>query len=269
MAIKLTCPKGHALTCPDELAGKPGKCPDCGSKFIVPVVGGKAEAITTEASTAGFRKTGDSGKSRSASAPAGGSGPSLAEDEIVFLCPNGHKLNGPSSLQGRPGQCPHCGAKFRIPTREEMEGDGEAPDDDVPMGEAVDVDVFVPPATLDEISPHADEPEYGAGANLDAITAADAYRQAPPAAAGSFGGLASAFAWLWDQRGPDGVVDVFIEGGDVVTPDYFSSSLSTADCLVVAVADDDGTYTLAAVPWRSVKRVGFRRVRKLPPRVFN
>jgi len=50
------------------------------------------------------------------------------EEIIEFLCPNGHKLSGPASLQGRPGQCPHCQSKFVIPDYSEFgtETDHEA-----------------------------------------------------------------------------------------------------------------------------------------------
>jgi len=41
------------------------------------------------------------------------------DDIIVFYCPSGHKLNAPSRLQGKPGQCPHCGEKFSIPSYED------------------------------------------------------------------------------------------------------------------------------------------------------
>ena len=33
------------------------------------------------------------------------------EAPIVFLCPNGHKLNAPRHMQGHAGKCPHSGAK--------------------------------------------------------------------------------------------------------------------------------------------------------------
>lgn len=54
-----------------------------------------------------------------------------AEERIVFLCPKGHKLNCPASMQGRPGKCPHCGATFLVPKyEEEDEQEEEEPDDE-------------------------------------------------------------------------------------------------------------------------------------------
>ena len=90
MVIKFACPNGHPLSAGDELAGKPGKCPQCQAMFLVP------ESPGAPANTA--------------AAKSGGT--------IAFLCPNGHKLTGPRTLQGKAGQCPHCGSKFRIPSYE-------------------------------------------------------------------------------------------------------------------------------------------------------
>ena len=39
---------------------------------------------------------------------------------IVFLCPNGHKLNGPATLKGKPGKCPHCDTRFLIPDDDDL-----------------------------------------------------------------------------------------------------------------------------------------------------
>ena len=109
--IKFQCPGGHPLSAPENLAGRFGKCPQCGSSFIIPRPG---EAQPDKATVAA---------SGSTVTPAMGSGKNLAsqDDIFVFLCPNGHKLNGPPSLKGRPGQCPHCGARFLIPTDDDLE----------------------------------------------------------------------------------------------------------------------------------------------------
>jgi hypothetical protein len=46
--------------------------------------------------------------------PAAGDRP-VADDMILFLCPNGHRLHGLKQLAGKVGQCPHCDARFEIP----------------------------------------------------------------------------------------------------------------------------------------------------------
>ncbi|MCO6456179.1 MAG: hypothetical protein J5I93_12840 [Pirellulaceae bacterium] len=111
MVIKFICPNGHQLSAPDDRAGKPGKCPKCQTAFVVPDLEELDEAEQGKISM----QAGDSSPSGSSSTrPA-------SADVIVFLCPNGHKLNGPASLKGRPGQCPHCGARFVIPGDEDEE----------------------------------------------------------------------------------------------------------------------------------------------------
>ena len=49
---------------------------------------------------------------------------------IDFLCPNGHRLSGPSRLQGRAGQCPHCGEKFEIPVIDDDANESPLAQDD-------------------------------------------------------------------------------------------------------------------------------------------
>lgn len=114
MVIKFICPNGHQLSAPDDRAGKPGKCPKCQTAFVVPDLEELDEA-----------EQGEISMQAADSSPSGGSGTRpAAGDVIVFLCPNGHKLNGPASLKGRPGQCPHCGARFVIPGDEDEEEPG-------------------------------------------------------------------------------------------------------------------------------------------------
>jgi hypothetical protein len=40
---------------------------------------------------------------------------------IRFTCPSGHKLHVKAFLAGKRGVCPHCGAKFVIPSDQESE----------------------------------------------------------------------------------------------------------------------------------------------------
>src|ERR1044072_2441584 len=94
--IKFACPNGHPLSAPESMAGKPGKCPKCNVPFVIPA----AEAV--EVADAPPAATEDS--AGQVITPAMGSGRNLTggEELFVFLCPNGHKLNGPASLKGEP-----------------------------------------------------------------------------------------------------------------------------------------------------------------------
>jgi hypothetical protein len=105
MVIRFSCPNGHNLSSPDERAGRKGKCPECGVSVQVP-----------------FQAPGPNQGGQAAS--NGGIPAAPGDDVIVFLCPNGHRLHGPRTLEGRPGQCPHCGVKFRVPSRDDVVEDG-------------------------------------------------------------------------------------------------------------------------------------------------
>ncbi|HND56834.1 MAG TPA: hypothetical protein PLV92_30655, partial [Pirellulaceae bacterium] len=38
MTIAFACPNGHPLTAPENLAGKPGQCPRCNTRFLIPTL---------------------------------------------------------------------------------------------------------------------------------------------------------------------------------------------------------------------------------------
>lgn len=93
------------------MAGKAGKCPHCNTRFLVPQLENPPEEAPPAASSPAAQAAlaGGSAVRQQASPPA---------DSIVFYCPNGHKLNGPASLRGKLGLCPHCQSKFRIPSED-------------------------------------------------------------------------------------------------------------------------------------------------------
>ena len=95
--ITFQCPNGHSLSCPSDRAGRKARCPKCEAEVTVPEATDQVE------------KTGSSLSGLD------------SDDSIAFLCPNGHKLNGPAAMQGKPGQCPHCKERFIIPDYEEPE----------------------------------------------------------------------------------------------------------------------------------------------------
>jgi hypothetical protein len=130
--LKFLCPNGHPLNAPARLAGKHGKCPKCGAPFVVPsAYGDELELGFAELPPSVADVTAAGGSAPVTPAMGSGMGQAAAPGEVfVFLCPNGHKLNGPPSMKGKAGQCPHCGARFHIPTDEDIE------EDEVPVGEA-------------------------------------------------------------------------------------------------------------------------------------
>jgi hypothetical protein len=184
-------------------------------------------------------------------------------DLIVFLCPNGHRLNGPASLEGKPGQCPHCGTKFRVPSRDDPIEDDE--DDVYPQPasgsgtQAVD--------TVEEIP--GEEPTFNF--NLEEPTRSGSSPSNLPPPSGLSSGsttLADIFTRLWDERERGSVVELYLTNGQVLVPERFARESSRKSYGVFAIRDPDGTYTITAVSWQAVSKVSVRHVSKLPKRMF-
>jgi hypothetical protein len=231
--IKFLCPAGHPLSAPENLSGKPSKCPRCGTPFKVPQAG---EAVQVE-DTAGMAAA-------SGVRSAAGSGTNLphAEEIFYFLCPNGHKLNGPPSMKGKAGKCPHCGARFLIPTDEEIDAAGE-----------------------ELLGGDLDEAHREGDAGTAAIHLSPSGILSPPPGPA---GLGYVVARLWERRTQDSELEISLSEGEIYAPDYFSEVLSAGDYGVFAMQEGDGTFAVTVIPWSTVRKVGLRRMGELPEDLF-
>lgn len=272
--IKFLCPSGHPLSAPENLAGKKGKCPKCNTPFVVPSLEEVADLSPPGAGLAAEQPAtaaepelaaaegGASGGEGSREFPEMGSGKGMAAapgEIFVFLCPNGHKLNGPPTMKGKAGQCPHCGAKFRIPTDEEM----ELPEEEIPPGEADDEGI----AAGQEV---ADEGDFGFLGERQDENAVEAYVEEAPVAPPPPGasGLGYIVGRLWEQRTEGTELEIFLTEGEIMSPDQFSEVLSSSDYGVFAVQEGDGSFAITVVPWSAVRRIGMRKMPDLPPQLF-
>ena len=224
MVIRFLCPNGHQIHCSEDRAGKAAKCPKCGVKFQIPEV----SDIDVSGSSESLLAVSDSG----ASLPPVGPGPvEPAEEQIEFLCPNGHHLQGPASLQGQPGQCPECGANFRVPTYEEEE-----------QAKGTTQQINVTGVTDD------DNP----GITLDVAGR-------PPV---------DLFLKLWAEKSHDAVIELHFSDGQTIVPDHFAEKLSQGSHGVFGTQESDGTLTLVAVAWESITRMIARGVKRLPDEMW-
>lgn len=244
MVIRFLCPNGHKIHCPDDQAGRAAKCPSCGVRFRIPelseVEDHEPEDSDSDASQA---QLSDSGEFPDMS---GSESSTLGEDQIEFLCPNGHRLHGPASLQGRPGQCPECGSRFRVPSYDEVPDEDEGNlEEQITLGRS-DRDDALPkkehPATEPSLTTTEDAPTGRPGIHQ----------------------LADLFSMLWAERRRGAIIELHLTDGQTIAPEHFAKGLSSGTHGVFAVADPDGTYTLTVVAWESVVRVQARRLKKLP-----
>jgi len=238
--IRFHCPNGHLLTAAEHLVGKSGRCPKCDAAIVVP---------SAEDADGAF-------SSGSVVAPAMGSGNHLpgGGELFVFLCPNGHKLNGPPSLKGKPGQCPHCGARFIIPTDEDIEAAEREAEEEL------------------HYHGHDDDSQsdpFGMGGigsdRLGGDTRAQAGGGHPPPGPAALGYIVSE---LWPLRSEEAELEIFLAEGEIVAPDLYCERLSTSDYGVFAVRESDGAFAITVIPWSAVRRVGLRRLNELPEGLF-
>ena len=246
--IEFLCPEGHKIRCPKENAGRPAKCPKCGVGFRIPTIEelGLGEPAVANASLAGEevtnepaapRSPGDSGKQATATVT------SSKERQIEFLCPNGHHLHGPASLQGRAGECPECGSRFRIPIIDEPEA--EAP---------CRLEVPAEPEVAVEEETSLDSPTPLAGPSRSirwnrSISCrswrAVAGRPRTPAVP-SVHPLAALFIELWAARGEGSRVEVHLESGSVLLPDGYLKPHSRQNYAVLVTKAPTASRPL---PW--------------------
>lgn len=263
--ISFSCPNGHPLSCGRELVGKAGKCPKCGAKFLVPEVPEEEDAAPAEEPEA---KADAKNDKKADSKPDSGNGadPPLGPGMIVFLCPNGHRLNGPSRLAGKAGQCPHCNAKFLIPSLEEMAAADEAAEDGGDEGGLVSKrasdSAVVGQDTLDELEEVEDFPEEPEEVDLQ-----DGEIVISPSPPGSHP-LSYVLARIWAMENASSDVELFLENGDVLAPELFARDLSYSGYGVFATENDDGSFSITTLPWEKITRIAFRKVKKLPPNLF-
>jgi hypothetical protein len=270
MVLRFTCSNGHPLTSPENLAGRVGKCPECGVPIKVPtpseVRSSAAEGPPPEPPPAISPPSAADAPTANDEATDNEAADNDAPDgAIVFLCPNGHRLHGTRSMEGKAGQCPHCGVKFRVPSSD------DPPDEDEPGSQIL---VGERPA-FGEL-PVQDVAEDAVGPSFNFLLDVSAPRGgvAPPVsidampAAGRHP-LCDLFLRLWEERTRGAVVELHLADGATIVPERFARDLSRQGYGVFAVKESDGTHTLTVAAWDSIRRINVRRVGKLPKKMFD
>jgi hypothetical protein len=234
--IEFLCPNGHKIRCQAAQAGKAAKCPRCGVKFRIP-----------DATDQNLPPSGDSNPSMqpdfadSGAAGMGVAGPAAMakEPDFEFLCPNGHRLHGPASLQGRPGQCPDCGSRFRIPTYEDIPAEEE---------------------TEQEIGLGRSGGREGSEIGRRATTHGTALGHST---SGETTG--AMFARLWNMRPQGAKVELRLRSGETIVPDQFLARQSRETGHgVFTTIEADSAVSVVVVPWNAVDRMTIRGLSEVP-----
>jgi hypothetical protein len=186
--------------------------------------------------------------------------PQAAKPPIVFLCPNGHKLNAPASLQGKPGKCPHCGERFLVPMLDEPTEVNES---------AAFLDLLNDQTTAQPEPASTETPtDAAADSGFTFVGLAPEDEFAAGLIESSAQAMANLFARLWGQRGETGVVDLYLKGGEILSPHWYAPQLSRHAFGMFAFREQDGSHTLTAVHWDAIERIALRGIRQLPEGIF-
>ncbi|WP_040352888.1 hypothetical protein [Blastopirellula marina] len=191
------------------------------------------------------------------------------EKDLVFLCPNGHKLHAPRRLQGQAGQCPHCNVKFRVPVMDVDDDIHPAGHDASPLDSSVDISAsahkLIGPSHSGVFEPGAGDGGLKDEGGLSNVLGPSASRGSSPSIAFSgYGRLFQEFLRLWSLRRPGATVELHLPEGEIFVPEYFSPSRSTAEFGFFARSPKSGEYTIQIVPWQSVCRIVVTGIKELP-----
>jgi hypothetical protein len=173
---------------------------------------------------------------------------------MVFLCPNGHKLHGSNSLQGRPGQCPHCNSRFLIPTDDDAQ---EVHDD-----------------SADHREPATDTASEGVTEDLQPFATAEPVvinihdEPPPPPMPVSCHPLAQIIRKLWSETREAGVLEIQLDNNEVLLAESFSAELSQHEFGVFAVRGENKTHAVTIVPWDTISRATLQNLADLPGELF-
>lgn len=242
MSIAFLCPQGHSLNAPEELAGRPGQCPKCASRFVVP-------SLEEIASVAMELPSGNAPEPP----PAGASGladGSNSDSRFKFQCPNGHKLHGIPQLRGKPGECPRCHARFFIPlaeagahpTAEELPSNSASFELAPPVSDSEELDVPVTEVVSSWVLPLPESRRDCAERDF--------------------------LEWLWRQRDRKSIVELRLRDGQSIEIHNYAPALSGFGFAVFAADGPEGKHALTAIRWDAVERLVIRNMDDYPHEYF-
>ncbi len=253
--IEFLCPNGHRIHCDSEQSGQAARCTACGVRFLVPDF---ADLSASRSDTSTEPSLEELGLANERSPPQNAA--PKREPQMEFLCPNGHRLFGSQNLAGHPGECPECGARFRIPTREEL----SLP----PLAEPPVSQGNGRSASMPETAPRQ---ERRAAAGQDLAEQAWEEEVMPSTVWSIAAGntlvnqpVATLFAKLWTNRPKDTRVEVQLRDGEAIVVEQFVATLSQTSHGVFGVRASDSTHTLITIPWNAMDRILVHGLLELP-----
>lgn len=236
---------------------------------------------------------------------SGGRKASAAEDasgKIVFHCPNGHRLVVGADAAGKQGKCTKCQVAVTIPrpggsppknalprpaaTSAASDMPAAAKPADTPNPAAPVVEIGIPglppasagePPDLEALDPLGDGAAEEAtwnfiGGEPQPPTAGGFDEGWPAADAGGFGDgdnpTAVLVARLWAELGHGGKIELHLQGGSVILPEWYDANWSRGTHGLFGSQGPDKKVTLTAVAWDTVQKIVVRELDAVPNDMF-
>ena len=144
----------------------------------------------------------------------------IAEEQIEFLCPNGHRLHGPASLQGKAGECPECGSRFRVPSYDEVpDVEEQQPEQQISITDSDDL-VTLQEAEAEDSGVGARQVAGGSGVPPSSVGVAG-----PSTAGPKRHPLAGLLARLWAAKPQEAKAELHLDMGATINPQRFFEKL--------------------------------------------
>lgn len=206
------------------------------------------------------------------------------DGDIEFRCPNGHILSAPLEMQGKPGQCPECGAKYLTPSLDEDEDDEIVPPP-VPLGKVLPSGVATPPPG---VSPSAPPTSVGGTGDVFSLglmpeSGKTAIRVSGKGELFSFLGkgnsrsshsddvppifsepMARIFWMFWQRRDESSILTVHTDDGKVFHPNEFHMEEALPEVAVFTVTNPNGSDTIIAVRWSCITHISGKNLLDKP-----
>jgi hypothetical protein len=224
--------------------------------------------------------------------------------KIVFVCPNGHRITVDGADAGKRGKCTKCGAAVVIPgstpgprpftppspptlippppplpgpalASRVVAQNGEGPGPDAEPAEPP----FAIEPTASETTPEAagdEDPEswnfIGGQVAADGPAAAEAVSWEMAGGGSPFGDeggnpTAQLVARLWLERNHGGIIELHLEGGSVILPEWYDANWSRGTHGLFGSRAGE-SITITAVAWDTVQRVVVRQLTEMPDDMF-
>ncbi|WP_207395496.1 hypothetical protein [Bremerella alba] len=188
-------------------------------------------------------------------------------ETIMFLCPNGHRLNAPQRLQGQPGKCPHCNVRFRVPN---VSPETATNSRELTTAASTSSTSASSVRNSEEISSAGDPLDLaglGLRDNAETSDILQATLGAKPAAAPVVAGhsrLFVEFTHLWKTRGAEVSFEIHLREGEVFVPHHYSPEKSSPELGYFARKADSGKFQIHLIPWKAVSRLVVSGLADLP-----